>query len=343
MDRKITFLSYGLGSIGIEILRSALHLGSLTPVGAVDKDPSKVGTDVAELLGLESALGVKVCASLAEALEQARPDVVFHATGSYLEDVADQLAELLEAGLPTVSTCEELAYPWRRHPEIARKLDHVALERRVALVGTGVNPGFAMDTLPIALSAVCANIRAVEVHRVVNVARRRRALQEKMGLGMSADEYYTRLGAGRFGHVGLEESAWMVAAAFGWELEDTESTVEPIIADRPKRTAYFYVPEGHVCGTRQTTSVACSGGRQIFLELLMEIEPSDERDEVKLDSDPPVHTVVKGGLFGDTATAAIVVNTAFSLLKAPPGLRSMWELTYVHHSVAGRQSGSSLV
>jgi 4-hydroxy-tetrahydrodipicolinate reductase len=330
MAGKLSFLSYGLGTIGVEVLRYALHHGQLTLAGAVDTDPSKVGKDVSELLGLEEPTGVRVHPRLEDALEQVRPDLVFHATGSYLEDVATQLYSLLEAGLPVVSTCEELSYPWPRHPEISRRLDHLALQRGIALVGTGVNPGFAMDTLPICLSAVCRDIRAVEVSRVANVARRRRALQAKMGLGISVEEYYTRLGTGRFGHVGLEESAWMIAAAFGWEVTHTESTIDPIVAQYPTRTAYFEVPRGHLSGIRQTTTVTCEGNRRIYLELVMQIEPAEEKDEVKLEADPPIHTITKGGFFGDTATAAIVVNAGFALLRARPGLRSMWELPYVH-------------
>ncbi len=333
MADKIPFLSYGLGTIGVEIVRCALQKGQLVLVGAVDADPQKIGKDVGELLGLDRPTGVQVQPTLEAALGHGRPQLVFHATGSYLEDVVEQLYGILEAGLPVVSTCEQLAYPWPRHPDLARKLDELAVRKGVALVGTGVNPGFAMDTLPIALSAVCREVKAVEVYRVVNLARRRRALQAKVGLGVSLEEYQARLSSGRFGHVGLEESAWMIAAAFGWEALDTASTIEPILAQRSMSTDYFQVPIGHLSGIRQTATVTCELGRSIYMELVMEIDPQEEKDEVKLDADPPVHTVTKGGFFGDTATASIVVNAAFAVLKARPGLRSMWELPYVHFSL----------
>ena len=50
-------------------------------------------------------------------------------------------------GSCVVSTCEELAYPFRKYPELAAKLDAEAKDGGVALIGTGINPGFVMDKL----------------------------------------------------------------------------------------------------------------------------------------------------------------------------------------------------
>src|SRR2546426_10999753 len=89
-----------------------------------------------------------------------------HSTSSFLSDVAEQLLECLAAESCVVSTCEELAYPFRKHPGIAAKLDATAKDWGVALVGTGVNPGFVMDKLVLTLAAVSQRVEAAKAIRI---------------------------------------------------------------------------------------------------------------------------------------------------------------------------------
>ncbi len=69
---------------------------------------------------------------------------------------------MLKLKVPIVSTTEELAYPVRGNAAAAKRIDALAKRSRVAMLGTGVNPGFAMDALPIALTAVCERVTAIE-------------------------------------------------------------------------------------------------------------------------------------------------------------------------------------
>ena len=108
-------------------------------VGAIDKDPSKIGKDLGEIAGAADApWGVKISDDAAKILN-GHVDAVIHSTSSYLESVMDQLTACLEAGCCVVSTCEELAYPLQASGSL-EKLDATAQEEGVALVGTGVNP-----------------------------------------------------------------------------------------------------------------------------------------------------------------------------------------------------------
>jgi hypothetical protein len=70
-----------------------------------------------------------------------------------------------------VCTCEELCFPWITHPDLASRIDREARRRRVAILGTGVNPGFLMDTLPVCLTAVCQKVEAVRVSRIQNAGK----------------------------------------------------------------------------------------------------------------------------------------------------------------------------
>ncbi|HEX7698653.1 MAG TPA: hypothetical protein VF394_14690, partial [Candidatus Acidoferrum sp.] len=149
MKKKIRAIQYGVGPIGASIVRLMREKQAVEIIGAIDTDPAKVGRDLGEVAGAKDApWGVKVSAEAKEVLEQ-NADVVIHSTSSSLAEVMDQLLMCLEAECCIVSTCEELSYPFRTHPELAAKLDSAAKEWGVALIGTGVNPGFVMDKLVV--------------------------------------------------------------------------------------------------------------------------------------------------------------------------------------------------
>ncbi len=326
---EIKVLAYGLGPIGAETLRLIAERPALRVVGAVDLDPAKVGRDAGEVAGLGRPLGVIVDADAARALAATRPDVVVHCTGSFLADVTPQLRAIVAVGANVVSTCEELAYPWPRHTALADELDALAVERGVSVLGTGVNPGFVMDLLPLALSAVTARVESVTVTRVVDAAHRRGPLQRKIGAGITAEEFARRAEGGRMGHVGLAESLYMAAAGLGWALDAVEDTLEPALATQEIVTPHAHVLPGQVAGIHQVARGRTAEGRTITLELAMYVGAPDPRDEVVIEGRPGARLLIPGGVFGDSATAAIVANAVPAVHGAPAGLRSMRDIAPV--------------
>jgi 4-hydroxy-tetrahydrodipicolinate reductase len=298
-------------------------------VGAIDVDPQKVGRDLGELLG-GAALGVVVSGNAAATLSAARPEVVLHATSSALGKVAPQLVTIAEAGAHVVSTCEELAYPWTAQPQLAAEIDMIARRAGVTLLGTGINPGYAMDALPLTLTAPCAAVRAIRVLRVVDAGKRRGPLQRKVGAGLTAEQFAEGVRAGTIRHVGLAESLHMLATSLGWRLDSGDDMIEPVIAEQPIATEFVAVQPGQVAGVRQVASGTIAGREVLRLELRMYVGAPDPRDTVEIDGDPPVHTTIAGGLHGDIATAAIAVNAIPSAIRAAPGLASMAEVPLVH-------------
>jgi 2,4-diaminopentanoate dehydrogenase len=113
VNKKIRVVQFGVGPIGASIARLMRQKATLEIVGAIDKDPNKVGRDLGEVAGAPDApWGITIFSDAQTVLE--RPaDVVVHSTSSYLPSVIDQLMECLAAGCCIVSTCEELAYPWK--------------------------------------------------------------------------------------------------------------------------------------------------------------------------------------------------------------------------------------
>ena len=324
--KKIRVVQFGVGPIGASIVRLMRQKSDLEIVGAIDKDPAKAGRDLGEIIGAADApWGIGVVAD-AEAILQKPVDVVVHTTSSYLANVMDQLLECLAAGCCIVSTCEELAYPFRKSPELAAKLDAAAKDEGVALVGTGVNPGFVLDKLVLTLSAVCQRVDSARAVRIVDASKRRLPLQKKIGAGMTPEEFRAQVDAGIIKHHGLPESVAMVADGLGFEIDDITETIDPVIAQETIKTEFLEVAPGQVAGVHQIARGTSDGEEKIYLELQMYVGAKQPADTIELKGQPNLSLVIPGGTHGDMATAAIAVNTIPAIVAAPAGLRTSRDL-----------------
>ncbi len=322
----IRVMHVGLGPIGLGVVRQVASRAGFRSVGAVDLAPELQGRDLGDVAGLERRLRVKVAADAAAVLRATKPDVAVLCTSSSLPKVAPQIATLLKARVPVVSTTEELAYPAGRNRRVARQLDALARRAKVVVVGTGVNPGFAMDALPIALSAVCARVERVRVERVQDASIRRRPFQAKIGAGLTEAEFQERVAAGSVRHVGLTESITMLSEALGLRVDRITDEIRPRLAERAVKSEFFDVPAGRVCGLEQD-GVGWKGDEAI-LTLHMEayLGAPESYDAVTIEGEPPLRMKIAGGIHGDVATASITVNTIPKVLQASPGLHTMRSL-----------------
>jgi 4-hydroxy-tetrahydrodipicolinate reductase len=315
----------GLGAIGREVVRLVLRREDLRLAGVCDIDPGLVGTSIGDVLDEPTDSEVTVVGTFAEVPVESGL-VVTHTTSSSLSRCLPELLGAVEAGAHVVSSCEELSFPWVQAPEAAARLDGAARAAGVAVVGTGVNPGFAMDYLPVVLSGAAKRVDSVRVHRVQDAGLRREPLQAKVGAGISREEFDRRVAAGSMGHVGLTESAQAVAAALGWDASGTTETIEPVLADAPTPSAFGTIEPGKVAGIDQLAVVTVAGEERVRLHLQMAVGIGPSRDDVWLTGEPDLHLSVPDGLHGDLATAATLVNTVGSIRHAEPGLRVMSEL-----------------
>jgi hypothetical protein len=314
--QQVSVAQYGIGPIGAEIARLLLTKPWVKLVAAVDVDPAKIGKDVGEVIGLGREVGVKVTKDLT-----VKADVVCHSTGSRLRDVSSQLSQLLERGSHVVSTCEELSFPL--DAEIRELLQKVARAANVTLLGTGVNPGFVMDKLPLTLTAVCQRVDSIQIIRVQNASTRREPLQRKVGAGMSVAEFKSAVASGKIKHMGLRESLILVGNGVGVEYDQvSDEKIEPIIAEREVVTQYLKVAPGEVAGVHQT--IDGKGKINVSLELKMFVgAEATAADRVIIKGVPDLEMEIKGGVHGDRATAAMVVNSIPRVITARPGVLTM--------------------
>jgi hypothetical protein len=265
---------------------------------------------------------------LSDALAQTAADVVVHTTSSYFDLFKNQVLEILEAGLDIVSTAEELSFPWLANPQDAAEVDAAAKRAGKTVLGTGINPGFLMDSLPLYLTAICQRVDRIEVTRVINASTRRGPFQAKIGSGMTVDDFNAKMAAGRMGHVGLPESMGMVFDTLGKRLTRYESGVEPVVAERPVKTGYFEVPPGRVQGLKQVARGYTDEGEFMTLTFIAALEVGDDGDTIQISGVPELEVKLKG-TNGDLATVAIAVNAIRRVQAAEPGLVTMRDLPIV--------------
>jgi len=295
-------------------------------VGAVDVDRDKVGRDVGELLATPRKTGVVIKDKLSAVLSREKIDIVTHATSSYMKSIHPQLVEILGHGVSVISTAEELSYPFVKYPDVATKLDRLGREKNAAILGTGVNPGFLLDTLTVALSGVCQNVNSIRAERVVNASQRRPALQKKIGAGLSPVEFDKKVADGTVKHVGLPESVGLIALAMGWKVGEIQERITPVIAEKEVQAQYLRVQSGEVAGVRQVAKGILAGQELVVLDLRIYLDAPNPHDSILIDGTPPVDMIIRGGVQGDQATPAIVVNSIPKIKALEPGLRTVLDL-----------------
>ncbi|HTI38838.1 MAG TPA: hypothetical protein VL484_14840 [Vicinamibacterales bacterium] len=322
----IRVLHFGLGPIGAAVVRQCAERRGFRIVGAVDIDPAKVGKDLGDVAGVGRALKVRVSDDARKAIKSSKPDVVVLCTQSSLKKVMPQMEAILKLRVPIVSTTEELAYPTRERMKYARALHQMAKKARVAVLGTGVNPGFAMDALPITLTGVCERVEAIRVDRIQDARIRRLPFQQKIGAGLTREQFQKKVDDGTVRHVGLAESISMIADAMGWKLDRITDEIQPKIATQTVASEFLAVDPGYVCGIVQDGIGYRLGKPIITLHMEAYLGAPESFDAVEVTGSPALKMKIAGGVHGDVATASITVNSIPKILEVPPGLHTMRDM-----------------
>lgn len=321
-------LQVGLGPLGKKIALELEDRRIGRIVAAVDPNPEYAGRPLSEIVegGPARWERVLVAGSLEEALDHGPVRCAMVTTLSDLPECMETFRALLRRSVAVISTCEELSWPWLRHPIHAQELHELAVRHGGRILGTGVNPGFLMDALPVAATTACQRVDSAAIERVQDASTRRIPFQRKIGATLSLDEFEAKKNEGTLRHVGLGESLHMVAHALGMKIKRWDESIEPIVADEALECDLGPIPAGHARGVRQVAR-GWSEDRQV-LELLFaaSIGEPEPRDRVTIEGEPGFELVIPGGIHGDIATSAIAVNSLRGLLAAPAGLHTMAEL-----------------
>jgi 4-hydroxy-tetrahydrodipicolinate reductase len=335
----LRILQIGLGPLGRRIAADLVARGLGDLAGAVDSAPELAGRSLKRLVP-GSRCPSKVLGGLDQFDRWRDVDAAVVATSSGLEQCAPTFLALLERGLAVVSTCEELVWPWQSQPSAARALDEAAKRRGGRLLGTGVNPGFVMDALPLFASGVCRRVEHVRVERFQDASDRRVPFQRKIGVGLSAEEFMAAVKARELRHVGLFESLHFLAHHLGLAVDHWDEEIGMIAAAKPLASALGRIQRGRAAGVEQLARGYA--GEQCLIELHFRaaIGLADPRDRIAIEGEPAIDLCIAGGIHGDVATAAIVLNAIGPLRAAAPGLHSMASIAVPACAPAVRSRGA---
>lgn len=322
----------GLGSIGKHAARLLLdHRAGHEIVGAATKEPEAQGQPLGAVVGAQTTGGPRVVAELSAVLEL-EPEVVVYATGSFLQDTTDDVVAIASAGAHVVSPCEELAFPFTRFDEAARRIDEAARAHGVTVVGTGVNPGFIFDALLVTATGVCWDVSAIRGRRVVDVVGFGENIHRRLGIGYTHEEFVRGHEEGSIaGHVGFPESIAMVCERLGLDLDGpVQEVFEPLIAESPVPTRYGALEAGYTEGFIQRATGIVGGEPRIELELVLHLRPQsaglEPADTIEIDGLHSVRLVLRPGMDAILATSAQLVNAIPVLRAVGPGLKSVKDL-----------------
>ncbi len=311
----------GLGAIGREVLKALDGRTSVQVVAAAD--PQFVGRDAGEVAGLPPS-GVAVVAGAAEAMVAGAADVALVLTASGTADMVPIVEAAAVAHVHIVSSCEDLAFADWGTPDLARRIDALAQAGGIVVLGTGVNPGFVMDRLPLQLAGACVRVNAIRVERVVDAAKRRAPLRAKVGADLTPEQFAAGVAERRLGHRGLPESCALLGRGLHIALDEIQTTIAPVVATAASPRAG--IAQGRVAGLRQS-AIGLRAGREVArLDLEMSVAAPDPHDRIQIDGDPPLDVVISGGTQGDRGTVATIINAIPAVIGARPGLRTVLDV-----------------
>jgi hypothetical protein len=328
MSKPFRIVQIGFGSLGRHITSSILKRANLELVAVVDANPDLVGKTIKELLQGETDSDISLTDDLHAVLKNFPADVALVATSSSLEVVFPTIETCLTSGLDVVSICEELSFPYKKRPNLAKKLDQVAKENGKTVVGTGINPGYLMDLLPIVLTGPCQTVETIRVNRHMNSSHRRPSFQKKIGTGMTKEEFRKNIDEGNItGHVGLVESIQMIDAALNLGLDEIEELPpEAIIAKSKVTNTFTTIEKGNVLGLKSVGVGRRNGEQIVTLDFQAYAEATPQYDEVIIEGLPRMHQRIEGGVQGDHGTIGMLLNLIPLVIRESPGLKTMKDL-----------------
>ncbi len=325
-----TVFIFGLGEIGKIVARNLIKKEGVKLAGVIDIDPAKVGKSVYEITGIEEYKDIYVEKDAENVLKRRKNGVVIHLTSSYVKDVIDQYLLILDIGHHIITTTEEMTDPYLKNPQLAEKISEAANKKKKTVVPTGVNPGFAMDLLPVIFSGVFEEIKEIRVERINNASKRRYPLQKKIGSGLNPYEFKEKWEKREIGHVGLLESGSIIARTLKLKIKRIEEVCNPKIAKNYIKTDFFEVHPGYVCGILHEVKIETEEDIKINLFLEMSLDAENPRDTIYIEGKPSLKLEIPGGLPGDESTASIATNWIDKIFELKPGLWTIDKL-YLNH------------
>ncbi|MHA2035709.1 MAG: NAD(P)H-dependent amine dehydrogenase family protein [Promethearchaeota archaeon] len=329
MNNKFRVIQVGLGPMGKIITKLLIKRKNINLIGVIDIDPQFTGKNLSKILETDVKSDLVIISDLETVLTKGKADIVIIATSSSLDKVAPLINTAAKSACNVISICEELSYPFQHYPKLSEELDVLAKKNEITILGTGINPGYLMDLLPIVITAPCQNVKSIKVTRMMNSSKRRVPFQKKIGTGLSVQEFHKRISNKEItGHVGLKESIQMIISALGIDYDEIiELSPKEVITKKEIKTSYGEVVSiGNVCGLQSKAFAKKNGYNIVSLDFVAYAGDHEEYDSIMIEGTPDIVQNITGGVHGDLGTSAMVANLIPIVTMARPGLLTMKDI-----------------
>lgn len=331
MTENVRVAVLGTGQMGSGIIRLILEKTGIDLVGVYGKRADRAGTDVGNIIGLDKELGVKLTNDLPGMLEEKKPHIVLQATCSKVVDAADEIRTILKSGANVISIAEEMSFPAYEAPELTQEFDKLALENKVTVLGTGINPGFVLDLLVISLTGVCYKVESITAKRINDLSPYGPSVLTTQGVGIKPEEFKAGVKDGSVvGHFGFPESISMIARALGWEIDKIEQKREPIVSNVKRETEFVKIEPGLTAGCTHTAVGYMNGKPVIHLIHPQQVHPHLENvetgDYIEIKGTPDIKFSSGPEIPGGMGTIALAVNMIPQVISSEPGMKTMADL-----------------
>jgi hypothetical protein len=328
---NIKVLIWGFGAMGRGMAEMLLTKKGVDIVGVCDLNPSLIGKNVFELLNSSKKENVKITNDIDLLLKNEKADICLIATDSFVKSTYDKIIKVLNHGINVISTAEEMAFPMANEPVLSKQMNDIAKKNRATVLGTGINPGFVMDLLVIALSGTMKDVDFIEAKRVNSLSPFGPAVMHEQGVGISMEEYTKRSNDGSLaGHVGFKESVSMIASAMGVKLDNFKQQMKPIVTNVDRKSPYGEAKKNTLAGINMTGQGYVNDS--VFINMIhpQQIEPEMEGthtgDYINLKGTPNISMSITPEIDGGIGTIAMCVNMIPHVINARPGLKTMIDL-----------------
>ena len=334
MNKRIKVAQCGLGFTGRSIARAMLAKELVECVGAADKYVG-VGKDLGEVVEAGRNTGVIISDDFEMVLRESKPDVWIEATASYIREIYPRVIAALEAGANVITLAEEFTDPWVYEPELASKIDEIAKQHGVSIVGTGFNPGLWMDIWPFFLTGYMSEVKKITINYMSDFSPYGRSptVVQNYGFGLSPEKVAQKIKDGSIKlSIGTKGLVYKLARSLGMDLTEIREEMRPLVSKvLLDFSPVVTIKPGQVYGGSVDVHGTTDTGLKIEIHKQFCCRPSLEMEgfgnephteaTIRLEGEPNIKaTLALKSEKGWSTTAPRLVNWIPHIVKAKPGL-----------------------
>lgn len=333
----LRIVQWGSGAIGRSVLRGLLDRPEFRLAGLRVFDPAKIGLDAGTLVGRDP-VGVRAVGGIEEVLALEADCVVYAPLPGrlYGGDDLETVCRLLASGKNVVSLTG-FVHPRARGPEFVEALENACAAGGTSVHGTGINPGFTGEKLPLVLTGLARRVDHLYVRDCYDLAGHpsRRIVHEVTGFGKTEEQYTAALPRHRALMRDMHtEGMHLLAAALGVELDDVDVDHEHLHAPQDFEIASGPVPRGTVAADRWILTGRVRGIPLITFEIARKADARRVGDwyepgyALRVQGTPSMSLSMGEDWIsnGVTAAAGHALNSVAAVCAAPPGIRTLLDL-----------------